>query len=528
MNLNLISILLFTMRKKITPLLFLYLFSLLSSAQSSRIDSINNSSLPISQKINLLEQQLSQAQDTTQLLNTLKILGRNYTKIEVYDKAHLYYKQALEIAFKKEDSTQIGWFYEGIGKVALRIGDYQSSLDAHEKAYQIFSNINDSHAALIAEGNIAVVQSKIGPIESSIIKLRKLANTKSLDSFARANTLMTLGNIYLEKVKIPQRALTYYKEILNYKIISDQPSFEVMLLQNIAETYIALEDYENALYYCKKSEEILKENPNLELLTSLHKFYAQIYRAQDNYEAAYKNLLLQQKFGDSLANATTQLKIANINAATNLEKLKSNAKLQENRVNALEREQFISKLKTTILIISLVFLSLITYLIIKKSRQRIKALRNEKETISNKLDFNKNTVEKMAINIATSQEYITSFSQKIKDVLVVIDGEKNKQEVTGLLRELQSYKLINENKKDLKAHLEKVNNDYLFKLNNTYPSLTEEELHLCSLIYLNLKNKEIANLLNLSIRSIENKRYRIRKKMNLTTTESLIEILSDL
>ena len=134
----------------------------------------------------------------------------------------------------------------------------------------------------------------------------------------------------------------------------------------------------------------------------------------------------------------------------------------------------------------------------------------------------------MALNIATSQEYVTSFSEKIKDTLIRITDKKSKEEITKLLTDLQSYKMISNNKKELKNYLGKINDEYLFNLTKNYPNLTKEEQHLCSLIYLNLKNKDISNLLNLSIRSIENKRYRIRKKMNLETTQSLSNTLNDL
>ncbi|MBK7410522.1 MAG: hypothetical protein IPJ40_22155 [Saprospirales bacterium] len=42
---------------------------------------------------------------------------------------------------------------------------------------------------------------------------------------------------------------------------------------------------------------------------------------------------------------------------------------------------------------------------------------------------------------------------------------------------------------------------------------------------MNLTSKEIAQLLNLSIRGVENKRYRLRKKLNLTEETNLTEFM---
>jgi len=48
-------------------------------------------------------------------------------------------------------------------------------------------------------------------------------------------------------------------------------------------------------------------------------------------------------------------------------------------------------------------------------------------------------------------------------------------------------------------------------------------LRLCAYLRLNLSSKEIAPLLNISARSVEIKRYRLRKKMNLTHEKRLVE-----
>jgi len=305
---------------------------------------------------------------------------------------------------------------------------------------------------------------------------------------------MTLGNIYLEKLKIPSEAINYYTEALRLIKDSSDKTMQVMLLQNIAEAKIALRKYDSALKYNKESEYILNEHSNLELQASLHKFYAAIYKAKDKYKEAYTHLNLQQKYQDSLANTATQLKIANINTIKELEKHQADITLQKNKVHALERNKVIDNLKMTILLISLLLLGLIAYLFLKKSRSRIKILRSEKTEITDRLDFNKNKIEKMALNIATSQEYVTSFSEKIKDTLTRITDKKSNEEITKLLRDLQSYKTISNNKKELKGYLEKVNNEYLFNLRKNFPNLTKEEQHLCSLVYLNLKNKDISNL----------------------------------
>jgi FixJ family two-component response regulator len=56
--------------------------------------------------------------------------------------------------------------------------------------------------------------------------------------------------------------------------------------------------------------------------------------------------------------------------------------------------------------------------------------------------------------------------------------------------------------------------DFFKKVKKTHPKLTSNDLRLCMYLRMNLSSKEIAPLLNISPRSIEIKRYRLRKKIN--------------
>ena len=69
---------------------------------------------------------------------------------------------------------------------------------------------------------------------------------------------------------------------------------------------------------------------------------------------------------------------------------------------------------------------------------------------------------------------------------------------------------------------------FLKKIKSKHAELTPNDLRLCAYLRLNLSSKEIAPLLNISPRSVEVKRYRLRKKMNLphdtNLTNYIIEI----
>lgn len=67
--------------------------------------------------------------------------------------------------------------------------------------------------------------------------------------------------------------------------------------------------------------------------------------------------------------------------------------------------------------------------------------------------------------------------------------------------------------------------DFLKKLKEEHPELTPNDLKLCVYLRLNLSSKEIAPMLSISSRSVEVKRYRLRKKMKLKHDKNLTDYI---
>ena len=76
-----------------------------------------------------------------------------------------------------------------------------------------------------------------------------------------------------------------------------------------------------------------------------------------------------------------------------------------------------------------------------------------------------------------------------------------------------------------KEAFDNADKDFLKKVKLAHPSLTPNDLRLCAYLRLNLSSKEVAPLLNISVRSVEIKRYRLRKKMELSHEQGLVEYI---
>lgn len=75
------------------------------------------------------------------------------------------------------------------------------------------------------------------------------------------------------------------------------------------------------------------------------------------------------------------------------------------------------------------------------------------------------------------------------------------------------------------SHFDQVYSNYLMVLKARYPSLSATDLKLCAYLRMNLSSKEISQLMNISVRSVEIARYRLRKKLQLATDENLSDFL---
>jgi DNA-binding CsgD family transcriptional regulator len=74
-------------------------------------------------------------------------------------------------------------------------------------------------------------------------------------------------------------------------------------------------------------------------------------------------------------------------------------------------------------------------------------------------------------------------------------------------------------------NFDEVHAAFLEQLRRQYADMTAGEVRLASFIRMGLSSKEIAPLLNISVRSVENKRYRLRKKMNIDANQNLSDII---
>ncbi len=147
-----------------------------------------------------------------------------------------------------------------------------------------------------------------------------------------------------------------------------------------------------------------------------------------------------------------------------------------------------------------------------------KLMKTKTEILEKDIESKNRELAASTLNLIKKNEMLSA----IKNDLKKLDSSKNVKSVISTIN-------ANINEEDTWNKFSEVFNnadkDFLKKVKSLHPSLTPNDLRLCAYLRLNLSSKEIAPLLNISVRSVEIKRYRLRKKMNLDHENGLVEYI---
>ena len=162
-------------------------------------------------------------------------------------------------------------------------------------------------------------------------------------------------------------------------------------------------------------------------------------------------------------------------------------------------------------------------------------LRSEKEKIS----IDKELLEEDVIHkskelanytmlLVKKREVIYELRQDLKELREMAKNEGSRKKVREMISKISQHMTDEEYLQVFESNFEKVHQDFFDQLKTAFPDLTQKELRRCAFVKMNLTNKEIAPMLNISVRGVETARYRIRKKLNLEHENNLVEYLENL
>ena len=139
------------------------------------------------------------------------------------------------------------------------------------------------------------------------------------------------------------------------------------------------------------------------------------------------------------------------------------------------------------------------------------------------LDKKNKAVASSSFQIQSGNDLLQEIKRDLQKLTDGTDADP-KSELKKMIRKIDHH-VSGEDWNSFKQHFELVHSDFFKKLKVNYPNLSTSEIKISVLLKMKMTTKEIANQLNLSVRGVETRRYRLRKKMQLKKEVGLEEHL---
>ncbi|WP_165836014.1 LuxR C-terminal-related transcriptional regulator [Marinifilum breve] len=170
----------------------------------------------------------------------------------------------------------------------------------------------------------------------------------------------------------------------------------------------------------------------------------------------------------------------------------------------------------------------------EKYFQKLQA-ENQKHIIKLKNEHLQAEIQNKSKELASYTMLVTKKNELLNDLklrLKILDehvvAKNARKELTSINKLIQGNISSEDDWRIFNENFDKANDVFNQILKSRYKDLTPNDLRFCALLRLNMTSKEIASLLNISERSVEVKRYRLRKKLSLNNKQNLVSFLMDL
>ncbi|MBT0606709.1 tetratricopeptide repeat protein [Aequorivita echinoideorum] len=438
------------------------------------------------------------------VLNNIAIL---YSKENDLAKAEEYFKKAYMLANESKDQMKVGLYAVNLGVLA----NQQNQLDIASKYLnEAMENLgNQPEIKYLAELAIAENQYRRKNYElAKATALQVLPNIQSLAFIEEKITvLVLLSNIYLDMGDV-STALDYAQSALGTAI---DPETRISAFNQLAKVYRANADMDNAL------------------------------QAKDSV-ISLTDSLNQMKNGRFFETNKVKFEISNYRR-----------ELQQNKEKQVaERNMLYALLGILLLVICLIAWALRNSFI--KNKQR-KILHNRsKEIIELELQKKKSdnlvlekqlhTKEALALleqeklkneidtrnrKLAAKALQISSRNELLKDIINSLSSQSEitrNQQLSKKIKELKSLLKSDSEWENFFTHFEEVNHNFISELKKRHPELTANDIRYLSYLYMDLTNKEISSLFNITVEASRKRKERISTKMGLADSSNLYHYIS--
>jgi DNA-binding CsgD family transcriptional regulator len=160
---------------------------------------------------------------------------------------------------------------------------------------------------------------------------------------------------------------------------------------------------------------------------------------------------------------------------------------------------------------------------IEKREQQIIALQNEK--LESELTVKSKELAESTMTIIKKNEILATIKEEVINQKKALGTQYPNKYYDKLIRLLDENLSSEDDWAIFQTNFDRIHENFFRNLHIKFPELTSNDLRFCAYLRLNLSSKDIAHLMNISLKGVEVGRYRIRKKIGIPSTKSLTEFM---
>ncbi len=483
-------------------------------------------------------------------LRSLNFLGELYKDKTEITKAMDCAIKAETLAEQLDNPLQKLSAIYTLGNIYAKLGNFEKSSEIYYKCLRLNEDINDPVLNVRILNSFGYVNHNLNNYDKALDFYFKALNKSKEIGYSEgiAKGLNNVAAIYGIKGD-NQKVSKYLSEAIALNIKEHKDESLAMNFHNLGYNFQVLKEYDSALYYLNKSYELYQKlNDAASVIyskTALAEFYFEVGDTEKCKEIAEESLKGARQYGlkryllsssellskvyflenDSLKGYKYQVLALLMKDSINIKKsqTKLSALEQQYEVDSIAQKRQIAQKRRNLIVIilvtSLIFIIIIIILMLSRMRIKARSVELENDKLEMSLELRNKELTSNVMSIMKKNNSLWQIARKLKSIQKEAVKDETKMAIRKITKELNKA-AKDEQWEEFELRFNQTHSDFYDNLLDKYPKLTPQELRLCAFLRLNMTTKEISELTGQRTSTIEMARTRLRKKLNITNTQT--------
>ncbi|MFA7116578.1 MAG: LuxR C-terminal-related transcriptional regulator [Bacteroidales bacterium] len=162
------------------------------------------------------------------------------------------------------------------------------------------------------------------------------------------------------------------------------------------------------------------------------------------------------------------------------------------------------------------------------SQNEVQSVIDKNQKLQGQLEYRRQSLIDVALKISEQKTFLTQIYNSLNDISLESDNAVKKTQIRELKTQIEQRLSFSEEIDGFYSQLETLHKDFEMRIIDNFPKLTKQEKKLTILLRLGFSSKYIASLMNISPKSVEISRYRLRIKLGLKKGDNLIKFIKNI